>query len=251
MEFLDAEQFDDVGMGRDVEEAGSDHLAPGREIGAVVMFAGLLGNIPVFQLVVKAPRAEVVHAAQPVVEVVGGGGGPHKGFFRIQPVEFHAEEHLTAGRIGGGPGLESRHFAYIVIQMGFELVAVFVAVGIAQRARGMFAEAVEPQTGGFGGGVHFRRGVATVGIQGMRVQIPQNHGLSFGAGGASCLCGVHVAGRRAVWRRREAVAPLRGGKARPGGCAPGLACFGTMLPRRRRGGARFPDRPCVPRPWPE
>ena len=217
MEFLHAEQLDDVGVGRDVEQAGCDHVPPGGEIGAVMLFACLLRDVPVFELVVKAPGAEIVYAAEAVVEVVRGGGSPHKGFLRVQPVEFHAEEHLTAGGIRFGLGLEGRHFAHVILHMRFELLAVFVAVGVALRAGRVFAEAVETQTGGFGGGVHLRRGVAAVGIEGMGVQIPQDHGLSLWfrsmpGEGEGCLApgwrAPQPVARREKKRERETLRPV-------------------------------------------
>ena len=147
VELLHGENFDQVRMGRDIEQAGAEHGLPGREIGRIAAFALLLGGaFPGFHAVVKAPAPEKMHAAQEIVEVIGLAGGAGKVLLPVQPVHFHAEKHPAgAVRPFARRGLERQHLAGVVRQMAAEPLTVFVLVVKALRARRVFGKTQQGQ----------------------------------------------------------------------------------------------------------
>ena len=174
VEAVHGEDLDKVGVGGDLEHARGDHLAPALEVAHIVPLALFLRkDVPVRGLVVEAPVTDEMHAAQQIVEIIGGAGLAGKVRLPFQPVHLHAEQHLAG--IGSGVVAQLADLAGIGGHEAAQLFAVFVGIVEAQRTRGMFGEAQQFEPGRAGGGVHLLGRAGAVGITGMAVEVGGDH----------------------------------------------------------------------------
>ena len=231
-------------MGGDLEHARGDHLAPALEVAHIVPLAFFLRkDVPVRGPVVEAPVADKVHAAQQVVEIIGGAGLAGKIRLSVQPVHLHAEQHLAG--IGSGVVAQLADLAGIGGHEAAQLFAVFVGIVEAQRTRGMFGEAQQFEPGRTGGGVHLLGRAGTVGIAGMAVEVGGDHG---GLRGAPRPVRDRRDGRDGG-RSRTRLRWGQGPREKTGRADPPRDVL-TLWPVNRADGGRSPDRPGVRRPWP-
>ena len=122
-------------------------------------------------------EAEEVYARDDIIVVIGGEHLADIGFLVFQPVGFEAEQDGDAAR--GLFGLQITHFLDVFLEGGGEVFAVFHGVVVAQRAGGVFGEALDGETLGLTGFEHFAHGVAGMGMIGMGMEIDAYHGRSL------------------------------------------------------------------------